>query len=237
MSFLHRLTIAFTRRQDLLNKQGIQLLHDVTPVFEAKRRWTSRWTYTLVLTQLAVTVAGADLIFNHWTERVDPPADAPPDAKPEFRLRPVWQRIALATGEYAIGAAIAYLLINMRSRLVRRLYVLPGTAVNAAAPLAPKLRPTDRALVVQNAMHWRGQGKVFPFSTTRLDAGSTDSELLLKVDGESGAWLMALQDAKVDGEEGSSMWDLKKKLYTTWYGEKKGLKELAKHGWEQSSEP
>ena len=55
MSFLSRLSLAFTRRQYLLNKQGVQLLHDVTPVFEAKRRWTSRWTYTLVLTQLAVT--------------------------------------------------------------------------------------------------------------------------------------------------------------------------------------
>ena len=95
-------------------------------------------------------MTGAELIFNNWTERVEPAAgdagDAgSPDASAgEYRLRPVWQRAALASAQYAVGAFIAYLLVSMRSRLVRRLYVVPRTAVDAAAPFAPKLKPTEQ---------------------------------------------------------------------------------------------
>lgn len=239
MSLFRRLHLAFLRRQDLLTKQGVPLLHDATPLFEARRRWTNRWTFTLVFTQLAVTVTGAELIFNHWTERVEPAAGGDADAgspdasAAEYRLRPVWQRAALASAQYAVGAFIAYLLVSMRSRLVRRLYVVPRAAVDASAPFAPKLQPGDRALVMQNMWHWHGQGEVYPFSRARLEAGSQDSELVLRIGDKPGGYLMALPRAKVNGEEGSSIWDVKKKLYTSWYGEKRGMQELAKLGWEK----
>lgn len=55
MSIFHRLRLAIARRQDLLDGQGVASLRNVTPLFEAKPRWTNKWTFPLVCTQLIVS--------------------------------------------------------------------------------------------------------------------------------------------------------------------------------------
>ena len=224
---------------------------DVPACVYAAHCLVSTFAASSVHTTAVSSVAAAELIMNHWTERVEPPQDnskpSAPDAsvnaqlepvEPEYRLRPWYQRVPFAVGQYVVGGLICYVLLSSRARIVRRLYVLPAKDVDLSAPLAPKLQkpPHDRFLVVQNAYHWAGQGEVFPFSAAKLEPAKDESELAMRVDGKIGTYSVMLPDAKINEEKLSSLWDIKQKLFTAWYGEKKGKQELAKLGWETSSE-
>ena len=65
-----------------------------------------------------------------------------------------------------------------------------------------------------------------------LLGGAAENELRLKVEGTPGWWVLPVQDASVNGARMPSPYKAKEALFSAWYGRKKGMRELAKDGWE-----
>ncbi|KAI0688472.1 hypothetical protein BC835DRAFT_1284626 [Cytidiella melzeri] len=253
-----QIQLALSRRHESLLLQGVgPTLEAYKPVYERKPPWSARWTYPIIFCQIAVSCALTELIMHHWTELKTPASDEPytstsppgtqvtlpekpnPTPAPEYVLRPLYQRLAAATGQFCVGAFVCVLLLNSRARIVRRLYLLPSSAVTPTT-LSPKLPPNpkgpsktsafdDRVLVAQNVYHFRGQGNVFPFAGTKLSQGYDQNELAFEVVGRKGKFYLGLADAVVNGEKLDG-WRTKEALFRLWYGAK-GRSEMNKYNW------
>lgn len=256
---VRQIQLALSRRHDSLLLQGVGPLDAYKPVYDRKPPWSARWTYPIIFAQIGVryvlsscilaqqvlilpSCALTELIVHHWTELKEPAegADTPGSIQasdgdkatgPEYVLRPLWQRAAAAFAQFGLGAFVCVLLLNSRSRIVRRLYLLPSSAVTQTA-LSPKLPKSNRGgevLVAQNVYHFRGQGNVFPFSQTQLARGFDQSEVAFEVPGVRGKYYLGLEDAKINGEL-QPLWQTREALFRLWYGAK-GKKEMSKFGW------
>ncbi|KAI0087088.1 hypothetical protein BDY19DRAFT_1073734 [Irpex rosettiformis] len=254
---VRQIQLALSRRHESLLLQGVgPTLDAYKPVYERKPPWSARWTYPIIFAQIGVSCALTELIIHHWTELKTPEpttdsaqvnGDAPPP-KPEYVLRPWYQRAGAVLGQFCVGAFVCVLLLNSRARIVRKLYLIPSSAVTETA-LSPKLPPTskhtpgqaaskahnhnpndDKILVMQNVYHFRGQGNVFPFSSTDLSAGYDSNELAFEVAGRRGKFYMGLQDASVNGEKMDNAWAAREALFKIWYGTK-GKSEMSKYHW------
>jgi hypothetical protein len=89
-----------------------------------------------------------ELILHHWTELKTPPPDGSTDdattREPEYVLRPLYQRAPAVLGQFCVSAFVCILLLNSRARIVRRLYVLPSSALTPTA-LSPVLSTPSSA--------------------------------------------------------------------------------------------
>lgn len=63
------------------------------------------------------------------------------DGKPIQTLKPAWKRWGTATAAIGLASAIAGLLLVVRSRVIRKITLLPG----------------KDQILVQSAAHWRAQ--------------------------------------------------------------------------------
>lgn len=116
--------------------------------------------------------------------------------------------------------------------MVRRAFVLPVSALDRAAPLAPRLpKSADRVLVLQNAWQLRGQGRVLPLAAVKLKNDRAPNELRLVADGVRGSFVLPVDEGRVNGGPTLSGRALKEALFCAWYGRKRGLKEFSGGEW------
>ncbi|KAL7277594.1 hypothetical protein ACG7TL_008521 [Trametes sanguinea] len=214
-----------------LKSQGISI-DNLKPVYDCgKLPWWARWTYALVIADLVVTASACELTLNHWTTWEESPKDtttpSPSSSSSEgsvqstepvghYVKRPLWQRGLFTIANFAGGVGLAAVLLGGRSRVVRRLFIVPAAAAAAAAKSA-----SERLLVIQSPLHTKGQGVAMPIRRTRLVHSSDKTEMMIGLKDRRGHYSMTLQGAEIEGQK-LSPWDARKKLYTIWYGEKKG---------------
>ncbi|KAI0330440.1 hypothetical protein GY45DRAFT_1323782 [Cubamyces sp. BRFM 1775] len=217
-----------------LKSQGISI-ENVRPVYDCgKLAWWARWTYFLVIADLVVTASACELTFNHWTTWEELPKDAslPPTEglnEPSERVghyvpRPLWQRGLFTLANFAGGVGLAAVLLGGRSRIVRRMFIVPAAA--SAAGAASK-SASERVLVIQSPLHTKGQGAVMPLNRTRLLHSPNKTEMMIGLKDRRGHYALELQGAQVDGQK-MSPWDARKALFNVWYGEKKGMQMFLK---------
>ncbi|KAI0343543.1 hypothetical protein BDW22DRAFT_1182296 [Trametopsis cervina] len=148
---LRQFQLALSRRHESLQLQGItHSLDAYKPLYERTPPWSARWTYPIIFAQIGVSCALTELIMNHWTELKTPDspklvgsigeqaADGEVAPPPEYVLRPIWQRAPAVLGQFCVSAFICILLLNSRAGIVRRLYLLPSSALTPT-PLTPPL--------------------------------------------------------------------------------------------------
>ncbi|KAI0629693.1 hypothetical protein C8Q77DRAFT_1220298 [Trametes polyzona] len=217
-----------------LQSQGVSL-ENVRPLYDCgKLAWWARWTYFLVIADLVVTASACELTLNHWTMWEElPKDDAPSTPIPvageassdpaqvvgHYVPRPLWQRGLFTIANFAGGVGLAAVLLGGRSRVVRRLFIVPTASSTSTASGRPA---SERLLVIQSPLHTRAQGAVMPLRRTSLLHSPDKSEMLIGLMDRRGHYSLSLQNAEVNGQK-MSMWDARKSLFTAWYGEKKGL--------------
>ncbi|KAI8978248.1 hypothetical protein BD414DRAFT_445445 [Trametes punicea] len=220
-----------------LQSQGVSV-QNVRPIYDCgKLAWWAKWTYFLVIADLVVTASACELTLNHWTTWEELPKDAavtstsssssssagPSNETGEvaghYVPRPFWQRGLFTLANFAGGVGLAAVLLGGRSRIVRRMWIVPAaaSATGAAATSA-----SERLLVIQSPLHTKGQGAVMPLHRTRLLHTQDKTEMMIGLKDRRGHYSVGLQGAEVDGRK-MSPWDARKALYTIWYGEKKGM--------------
>lgn len=136
--------------------------------------------------------------------------------------RPLWQRGLFTLANFAGGVGLAAVLLGGRSRIVRRMFIVSGPPSAAAAAATQSAKSPERMLVIQSPLHTKGQGSVMPLRRTRLIHSPEKTEMLIGLKDRPGHYSLGLQGAAVDGQR-LSIWDARKALFTTWYGERKGM--------------
>jgi hypothetical protein len=136
----------------------------------------------------------AELTWNHWTEVVEPvPAPAP-----KFTLRPMWQRAAAVTGQVAIGSYLAFMILVGRTRIIQKLWILPSSG-------ALDTSPKEKRVFMQCVHHFKRQGQLYPYRACKLqETRPQDKEILVKIDGVRGFYSLALEGARINGQEWAS---------------------------------
>ncbi|RPD57431.1 hypothetical protein L226DRAFT_524956 [Lentinus tigrinus ALCF2SS1-7] len=203
-----------------LRSQGVNV-ENVQPIYNCKSLpWWSKWTYFLVAADLVVTAGACELTWNHWTTLEEPQKSTDdtvttgdgPEAAQKYVPRPWWQRGFFVATNLAAGIGIAGVLLGARSRMVRRMYIIPNPASQSGG----------RLLVIQSPLHPRNHGAVYPLHRTRLVNSPDPSETMIGLKDNRGHYSVMLKGAEVGGEKMASVWDARKALFTTWYGEEKG---------------
>ena len=135
-----------------------------------------------------------------------------------YVLRPMWQRAAFTATNLVAGIGLAAVLLGGRSRIVRKMFIIPNTAASSS----PSQRAADRLLVIQSPLHPRDHGVVYPLKRTGLVQSSDNAEMLVTLKDDRGHYSVGLQGALVGGEKRATVWDARKALFVGWYGEKRG---------------
>lgn len=181
-----------------------------------------------------IRASACELTLNHWTMWEELPKDsATPttlssgeqpvrstDVVGHYVTRPLWQRSLFTLANFAGGVGLAAVLLGGRSRIVRKMFIVPSAASQDTSATAGRL--SDRLLVIQSPLHTKAQGVVMPLNRTRLIHSPEKTEMLIGLKDRRGHYSLGLQGAVVDGQK-MSIWDARKSLFTTWYGEKRGM--------------
>ncbi|KAI0366757.1 hypothetical protein BV20DRAFT_1038172 [Pilatotrama ljubarskyi] len=222
-----------------LKSQGVSI-ENVKPVYDCgKLAWWARWTYFLVIADLVVTASACELTLNHWTMWEELPKDnsvftpssdgqpsEPTEAVGHYVKRPLWQRGLFTLANFAGGVGLAAVLLGGRSRIVRRMFIVPAASSQASVPATSGIA-AERLLVIQSPLHTSSQGAVMPLRRTRLLHSPDKNEMMIGLKDRRGHYSLSLDGAEVDGAK-MSVWDARKSLYTTWYGEKNGMQMFLK---------
>ena len=139
-----------------------------------------------------------ELTWSKWTVRRDPvgTGQTPDDGgagEEEFVLRPAWQRAGVCLVHLGTGLGLATLLFIGRSRVVRRLHILPAGSVSNAAQ--------GKQLFIQGQHNVGANGAIVPFKHAHLQPGRDDTEIILRVDGVRGHWWIGLTSARINGQK------------------------------------
>ncbi|ELU42116.1 hypothetical protein AG1IA_03849 [Rhizoctonia solani AG-1 IA] len=125
-----------------------------------------------------------------WILIVDPPKDRPltPEELKEVEWvpRPLWQRAGLSLLVLAGGTGIAAALLLAQARTITRIVRLPE---------ATKAR-------IETARNWPGRGKVIDLTEVTARKGRDETEVIAKLPGSRGEFLIGLDGAKIRGEAG-----------------------------------
>ncbi|CAL1711773.1 unnamed protein product [Somion occarium] len=239
LSFIRTFFQRAKKTSPSLSRQGVsaQSLNDLTPFYERNLPWWSRYTYTLVGLNVIISVSAFELTLRHWTQLEDPSSptedskstsESAPTAEneqsqqPRYVLRPLWHRLPFACGHLAVGFFIANMLLTTRSRLVRRIYVIPPK-IPQDTPLPEAVRtvktnfrnapsssstktspatspPAKSLLVIQSAKHISSQGRVVPLNACSIVGGKENDAVRIKVPGIRGMFYVGLDSAKIEGE-------------------------------------
>ncbi|PCH35693.1 hypothetical protein WOLCODRAFT_28070 [Wolfiporia cocos MD-104 SS10] len=207
---------------------------------------------------MLVTTTGCEMTWTKWTQWIELPdtkPDNPQDSevkqtkddatpaegesgqrKGEYALRPAYQRASLVAGYLLIGVVVASALLGCRSRIIRRIYILPPANASRAValPLNAAIRQgkpsKDTRVVIQCAPHSDSRGKVILMRDCSLGKGAMESELTLSVKDTRGFYWFALEDATVDGHK-LPVGDVREAMFKKFYGEKKGKKMRSEEKW------
>jgi hypothetical protein len=122
-------------------------------------------------------------------------------------LRPLWQRLGVIAGEGLVGSCLAMMIIIGRTRIIRRLWVLPSVPMTTDASI-PKVGGGgnhNKHVFLQSVYHSNSQGQLYPYKScklqdTNLAKTSAQAEMLLKVDGIRGYYSLPLEGAKINGQ-------------------------------------
>ncbi|KAH9922581.1 hypothetical protein B0H21DRAFT_701452 [Amylocystis lapponica] len=193
------------------------------PLYECIPPWWGRFTYLLVGADLVVTAAACELTWSHWTVWEDGDGK---EAAGRYVARPWYIRGGFALGQLFLGVAVASLLLGGRSRLVRRLWILPPLP----APALDQTGKDARRLRIQSMHHFRRQGKEYPLRHCMLKRGVDEKEMLIHVADVRGRFWVGLEGASINGEK-LPVWKARDAIYTSWYGEEKGRKLRAEEKW------
>ncbi|KAM5544938.1 hypothetical protein V8D89_001049 [Ganoderma adspersum] len=215
-----------------LRSQGISI-DNVMPVYDSGGLpWWARWTYFLVVADLVTVTTMCELSWNHWTkweelpqQPSDSPSPSPNTSAPSktsepkdpaqvvghYVLRPWWQRGFFALTTFTTGIVLGAVLLGGRSRIVRRMFVLPP----------PPKSNVGRQVVIQSALHTKSQGIVLPLRRTKLVQSPDQTEMMIGLKDGRGHYSLGLEKAEIKGER-MSLWDARKTMFTEWYGERKG---------------
>lgn len=110
----------------------------------------------------------------------------------------MWQRAAAVTGQVAVGSYLAFMIIVGRTRIIQKLWILPSSAALDASS-------KDKQVFMQCVHHFKRQGQLYPYKTCKLQETRTqDTEILMKIDGVRGFYSLALEGAKINGQEWAS---------------------------------
>ncbi|TBU26737.1 hypothetical protein BD311DRAFT_666890 [Dichomitus squalens] len=216
-----------------LRSQGINI-ENVKPVYDrGSLPWWTRWTYFLVAADLITVTTMCELSWNHWTIWEELPSKTPENvsssletkdpsqASGHYVLRPWWQRGFFALTTFTTGIVLGAILLGGRSRIVRRMFIVPSPASASSSTTKPGTAVPGRQVVIQSALHTKNQGVVFPLKRTRLVQSPLKTEMMVGIKDGRGHYSLGLEGAEVNGTK-ASLWDARKALFTEWYGEKKG---------------
>ncbi|KAF8740546.1 hypothetical protein RHS02_04449, partial [Rhizoctonia solani] len=157
-------------------------------LYERTPTWWIKWVWILIGMDIVWSGNFAEFIFNRWTRQVDPPKDRPltPEELKEVEWvpRPLWQRAGLSLLVLAGGTGIAAALLLAQARTITRIVRLPE---------ATKAR-------IETARNWPGRGKVIDL--TEVTARKDETEVIAKLPGSRGEFLIGLDGAKIRGEAG-----------------------------------
>ncbi|KAF7798871.1 hypothetical protein EIP86_010099 [Pleurotus ostreatoroseus] len=188
----------------------------------------------------------AELGLSHWTEEkvVEPtahPQGASQDPVPttdsvpqkEYVLRPLYQRLPFAGAQLFLGLSVAWAIVTTHARLVRRLYLLPHTALvqNRAYTAAVESLRQQRFVLVQTANPLAPGGHVFPLSWCKLRRPRDEGTMEFTVESLKVAFWLGLPGARIRGEELRSPYHMREALYQEWYGAREGKRMMAQTAW------
>ncbi|KZT72413.1 hypothetical protein DAEQUDRAFT_723127 [Daedalea quercina L-15889] len=129
--------------------------------------------------------------------------------------------------QLSFGAFIAGVLIGTRGRQIRRLYLLPPTAVVNGSQAG------TRQVVVQALTNIRNRAYVAPLEECNMRWGQDASKLSVEMPGVRGPFSISLGAKNtVDGEE-LPMGPAKEEIFKLWYGEALARKVRGEEGWKQ----
>ena len=123
-----------------------------------------------------------------------------------------------------MGVGLAGVLLGARSRVVRRMFIIPDPAAQRSAAAGDAT--ASRLLVIQSPLHNKHHGAVFPLRRTRLMHSPHPYEMMIGLKDRRGHYSIPLERAEVGGQK-LPLWDTKKTLFQTWYGEQKGAQMFA----------
>ncbi|CCM02994.1 uncharacterized protein FIBRA_05109 [Fibroporia radiculosa] len=241
----------FLRPTPSLHRQGVESLESFQPLYERKPPWWTRWTYLLVGADLVVTFSACELTWNHWS-RWEPLSEASKSPSPatvatnasaldadtketkgHYALRPWWQRAPFAGGQFFLGVAVGVLILVSRSRVIRKLYILPPSNQSGALPSqgsSAVVSSHDRRVLIQSVHHFRNQGKLFPMQDCALERGHDDAEIILRINNVRGQHWFGLQNSTVNGQT-LPVWQARDEIFKTWYGDEQGKKMRMEERW------
>ncbi|THH18670.1 hypothetical protein EW146_g2337 [Bondarzewia mesenterica] len=119
-------------------------------------------------------------------------ADSETGARKESMLRPAWQRAALSAFHLSVGAGLAAMIFVGRSRVIRRLHILPTNSPGV---------PGGKQLFFQGVHNWGATGTVLPLKNAHLFPGRDDTEVIFRLEGARGHWWIGLNGARINGEK------------------------------------
>ncbi|KAH8115178.1 hypothetical protein DFH11DRAFT_88737 [Phellopilus nigrolimitatus] len=224
-SCLHTPSLSSTRRhksglttlvkKDVEGKKNevreVSVLGDEPPLYDGKPEWWRRWMFALLALDMLFTGASIDMVMRYWTEVIEKPLPSDSssnDQRPEYEyvLRPLWQRLGLASFELLVGTGVGALILASRDRTVWRLIIkrVPLASLPPARSgmqLPPRLSKgaksqTINILTLETAS---GRAKRFLMRDCDLVPARDLSEVYLRINGVRGYFWLGLNRAKVLG--------------------------------------
>ncbi|KII95609.1 hypothetical protein PLICRDRAFT_170236 [Plicaturopsis crispa FD-325 SS-3] len=207
MSFINRLQrqiLRFTRIPFVEAKTvpGLDLSH-APKYYRKEPPWLGGpMTVSAVGASLLTGVFGATLVWHeitHWKTSSSPPTQAKPSSSNSASEEPgqedasagVSSRLVVTFCGATLGAEmlLAAAIIIGRSRVVRKIYVLPPvSSKQASSHMRKSPRDDKRRVFIQTVAHWGPFGRLFPLRDCTLVPHNADSDIDwecdLKVDGE-----------------------------------------------------
>jgi len=180
------------------------------PLFESVPPTAFRYAVPLAITIGVFTINACDVVLNHWS-RIEPPLEDLPSSSPtepaqtsatpkpkdlNYVLRPLWQRVSLASVYVTMAICASAVFFNSRARLINRLHIiaLSKSIVGAGSS-------KGRTLFFQTCNNGQTRGHVVPLACCKITlAGSGKALIFLEAKGIQGAFRIGTGDAKIDGQ-------------------------------------
>lgn len=194
---------------------------------------------------MLLSVFGATLVWHeitHWKTSTSPPTQAKPSSSNSASEEPgqedasagVSSRLVVTFCGATLGAEmlLAAAIIIGRSRVVRKIYVLPPvSSKQASSHMRKSPRDDKRRVFIQTVAHWGPFGRLFPLHDCTLVPHKADSDIDwecdLKVPGARGVYKILLnRKTQVDGEVKDPQ-SACKALMSEWYPESGGRLDAA----------
>jgi len=214
-------------------------------LFDCKPRWWARWAYGLLLVDVIVTVQTCDMVWNHWTERVEKTGPVSVASKGqdstkkneateyEWVLRPGWQRFGLSVLQLVVGAGVGAAILASRESTVWRMRIfrsprsltprLPPAPARQAQNPKNTQKPPPTSIPVLELSTGSGRVKSFLLQNCTLHSGRDSTELILRILGIKGHFWIGLNGSRVlnvaEHAQDMPSTELRKRILERWQQE------------------